>query len=226
MRPPLGCVEREPFTRPAVKFGASESVRRLRPVLALSIAVTVATAPAARAADATISITADGPHSRRETLRLGDSAAWMNNDSVTHRVRSSPRGFFATRGLEMGETSRAIPFGSAGSFPYVVLPESGEEGLLEVPVRLRPGSNASPTPGAVIRVRVATERHPGRTYDVQRRRDDGRWVTIAEDTRRVVVRFRPRTTGTYWFRARLTIARLGITSRWSPPEDELVVPPP
>lgn len=192
----------------------------------VAISSMLTTVALAGAPDATVSIASDGPHPRGVKISLGDSVSWTNDDAIAHRIRSNPAGFFSTHRLDPGESSRDIPFLSSGTFAYDVLRDPGERGFVRVPVRLRPGENASPTPGAVIRIRVATERRHGRTYDVQRKLEDGRWITIAEDTRRTVARFRPRTTGSFSFRARVTISRLGITSGWSPPEDKLVVPAP
>jgi hypothetical protein len=66
----------------------------------------------------------------------------------------------------------------------------------------------------------------GLVYDIQRRRDDGAWKTIREDTSRPVVRFRPQQVGTFSFRARVTDTAGEVSSRWSPPRQKAVAPPP
>jgi hypothetical protein len=107
-----------------------------------------------------------------------------------------------------------------------VLPTPHPGGVIRVPLRIRPGPNADPTPGAIIRIRVAAEARPSRTYEVQVRLEDSPWTNIAHGKRRPRYRYRPPETGTYEFRARVTIWRFDITSRWSPPQAKLVVPAP
>jgi len=115
---------------------------------------------------------------------------------------------------------------SAGSFDYSTRGRSGDsEGTVAVPVRVWPGPRSTPTPGARIRVILSTAWRSDRVYDVQRKRDDGDWITIARDTSRIRVIFTPRRTGTFSFRARVELAE-GGASGWSPPRKKDVAPPP
>lgn len=115
---------------------------------------------------------------------------------------------------------------SAGSFDYSTIGRSGDsEGTVSVPVRVWPGPRSTPTPGGRIRVILTTGWRSDRVYDVQRRWENGDWVSIARDTSRIKVIFIPRRTGTFWFRARVELVE-GGTSMWSPPRVKGVAPPP
>ena len=173
----------------------------------------------------TITIAADGLTPARVTVSLGDALRWANEDSRTHRV-ASPEGFFHTSRISPGKTSERVVAISAGSFAYATTGfASGGEGMVRIPVRIRPGPRSTPTPGAKITIVMATERRPQRIYDVQRRLEDGEWFTIARDRSQPKVVFIPRRTGEFWFRARVELSG-GGTSLWSPPRKKLVAPPP
>lgn len=179
------------------------------------------------ASTTTISIEPTGVAPERARVDLGDAVRWANHDTTSHRITSIPQGLFRTSRIAADETSKRIVFVSAGTFPYATgRADAGIAGVVRVPVRLRPGANATPTPGAIITIRVATERRPHRIYDVQRRLNTGSWVTIARDTQRIRIEFQPHRTGTFWFRARMTDTVEAATSRWSPPREKLVAPPP
>ena len=193
---------------------------------ALSV-VSFLTFPVAHAAtqSTTITLDADGVTPAHVMVSLGNAVRWANEDSRTHRV-ASPQGFFRTRRINPGETSERVVAVSAGSFAYATTAlAGGGEGMIRVPVRIRPGSRSTPTPGAKITIRMATERRPQRFYDVQRRLEDGEWLTIARNTSRPKVVFIPRRTGVFRFRARVELAG-GGTSLWSPPRKKAVAPPP
>ena len=200
-----------------------------RTILAWCSALCVAflTFPAAHAAAETTSITiaADGVTPALVMVSFGDAVRWANEDSRTHRVAAAG-GFFRTRRIDPGEKSERVVAVSAGSFAYATTGlTSGGEGMIRVPVRIRPGSRSTPTPGAKITIRMATERRPQRVYDVQRRLEDGERFTIARNTSRPKVVFVPRRTGVFWFRARVELSA-GGTSLWSPPRMKFVAPPP
>ena len=172
----------------------------------------------------TITIDADGLTPARATVSLGDAVRWANEDSRTHRV-GSLEGFFRTSRISPGETSERVVAISAGSFAYATTGLPSGEGMVRIPVGIRPGPRSFPTPGAKITIVLAIERRPQRIYDVQRRLEDGEWFTIARDTLRSKVFFIPQRTGLFWFRARVELSS-GGTSFWSPPRKKLVAPPP
>jgi plastocyanin len=178
------------------------------------------------AATTTVTIDQDGVVSRRPTVGLGDAVKWANQDTESHRIVSVRKGFFRTGKIAPNETGERLVFISAGSFPYATTGDAEIAGIVRVPTRLRPGADTIPTPGATITVRVATERRPHRVYDVQWRRNEGEWVTIARDARRIRTEFQPHRTGTFWFRALMTDTADDVTRRWSVPRKKLVAPPP
>jgi plastocyanin len=192
---------------------------------ALSVALLVFPVAHAGTETTTVTIDADGLTPAQAMVSLGDAVRWANEDSRTHRV-ASPEGFFRTSWISPSETSERVVAISAGSFGYATtgLARDGE-GVVRIPVRIRPGPRSTPTPGAKITIVMATERRPQRIYDVQRRLDDGEWVTMARDTPRPQVVFRPQRTGLFWFRARVELSG-GGTSLWSPPRKKHVAPPP
>ena len=174
----------------------------------------------------TVVIQSDRFVPERLRVDLGNGVRWVNEDDMRHRIVSDPLDFFRTTWIRPGATSDRVTFQSAGSFGYTSETQPGLDGRIGVPVGIRPGDNATPTPGAVIRIRVAIERVGGLVYDVQRRRDDGAWKTIREETSHPVVRFRPQRVGTFSFRARVTDTAGGVSSRWSPPRHKDVAPAP
>lgn len=183
--------------------------------------------PVAHAGTETTTITIDdeGLTPEEATVSLGHAVRWSNEDSRTHRIASF-EGFFRTDRIRPGGTSERVVAISAGSFAYATTGlDADGEGLIRIPVRVRPGPRSTPTPGAKITIVLATARRPQRTYDVQRRLDDGEWLAIARDTSRQRVVFIPQRTGLFWFRARVELASSG-TSFWSPPHKKHVAPPP
>jgi len=201
-------------------------MRVKRSCVVVSVVLAFLLVPLAQVSASTpISIGTNGVIPERALVRLGDAARWMNDDSRPHRIVSSPEGFFQTDRMPPG-TSEAVVFISAGSFPYSTGAASGVVGVVSVPVGLRPGPNTVPTPGATITIRVAIKGCSDCTYDVQRKRNNGPWVTIAQDTSAITVEFQPHRMGYFWFRARVTDTSADITSKWSVPRVKLVAPPP
>jgi plastocyanin len=219
-----GRVERSRFNAPHDVPGGPHR-RRMFAVMLTSL-IGIGTATGAIAATTTVTIDDTGASPRRASIRLGDEVEWENQNATSHRIISTPTGFFETDRIEPGQTSDAILFMSSGTFPYAAPNNPDIHGAILVPVKLRPGENATPTPGAMITIRVGLERRPHRIYDVQWRRNDGDWVTIIANTKDVTAGFVPQRTGTFWFRARVTKTGASVTSKWSPPEDKFVAPPP
>jgi plastocyanin len=209
--------------RSDIKMGSRE---RAELALALATVLAIAGGVGARAATTIITIDVDGVTPQRATIRMGGAVQWENQDVTPHRIVSTPEGFFHTGRIEPSATSDPEVFISSGTFPYGAPIDPDIRGSVRVPVKVRPADKATPTPGATITLRVALERRSHRVYDVQRRRKDGRWITIIAHTKDVRIEFVPQQTGTYWFRARVTKTRANITSKWSPPKEKFVAPPP
>jgi plastocyanin len=174
----------------------------------------------------TIDVDAGGFDPGRIAVRLGDDVQWSNVDTTDHRARSDEHGFFDSGRIDSGQVSAATTFASAGTYRYHDTLQPSSSGVVEVPVRIRPHGATTPSPGALVRIRVADDRLPGRTYDLQRKLDHGDWTTILRRSAHVVVRMRPRHTGTFRFRARVHLAGTGAMSRWSPAVRMFVASPP
>jgi hypothetical protein len=159
-------------------------------------------------------------------VHLGDALRWHNRDTSGHRVVSDPSGLFRTDRIAPGDTSERLFFDSAGTFPYGVANDSAVRGAVRVPIKLRPGPNVSPTPGTLITLRVGTEQRSNLVYDIQRKRNNGDWIFLTERIHQVRFRLRLKTTGTFWFRARVTNVAAGVRSHWSPPRKEVLNTPP
>jgi plastocyanin len=203
-------------------------VKRFRVGTVVSIVLVLLLMPLvqANAATTTITIETDGVTPEKASVHLGEAVKWANEDTKSHRIVSQPRGFFHTARIAPSETSERVRIISAGSFPYGASADPSIAGIIRVPVHLRPGADTTPTPGATITIRVATGRRSHVVYDVQRKRDDGGWVTIVRNTPNIKIDFEPWCTGTFWFRARVTDTAADATSRWSPPREKFVAPPP
>ena len=195
-------------------------------VLLTSIVSVVHLGGAAIAGTSTVDVDAGGFDPSRIGVRLGDDVQWSNVDTTAHRARSDERGFFDSGRIDAGQVSGAIAFASAGTFRYHDTLQPSSSGVVEVPVRIRPRGDTTPTPGALVTIRVAVEELRGRTYDVQRKLGHGDWTTFFRRTAHDVVRMRPRHTGTFRFRARVHLAGTGAMSRWSPAVKIFVASPP
>jgi plastocyanin len=192
----------------------------------IAIGLVAALAWPASALPTRVNIRAKGFRPVRVQIPMDTKVAWLNRDDRLHRVRSFGRGFISTDRLSPGELSGAVLFRWAGSFRYRCPFHPSLRGAVRVPVKLYPGPNLLPTPGAKIRIRMATSKRDSVRFDVQRRRNDGDWITFRRRIVGPVAVFRPHRTGTYAFRARVHLLRTGALSGWSPLREKPVVSPP
>ncbi len=153
---------------------------------------------------------------------LGEFIRWRNVGDHTHTVTSDPAGFFNMT-LEP-EDAGVRAMRSAGTFRYSCRIHPEMTGVVRAPVVAEPRTGA--TPGARISITLASARIPGRTYDVQWQRDNGKWRSLRDSVRSRRVYFVPRRTGSFGFRARVHEADRDATSDWSPADFVLVAPPP
>jgi plastocyanin len=195
-------------------------------VLITSTLAIAASGMSSASATRVVKLDADSVQPATLVVHLGDALRWHNRDTRPHRVVSDPSGLFRTDRIAPRDTSERLFFDSAGTFPYSVANDSAVRGAVRVPIKLRPGPNVSPTPGTLITLRVGTEQRSNLVYDIQRKRNKGRWVFLTKRTHQVRFRLRLKTTGTFWFRARVTNVGVGVRSHWSPPRKELLNTPP
>lgn len=93
------------------------------------------TAPSGPAADLTIQIQGDRGSSSYApsptTMRVGQSVAWHNGDSIAHDS-TQDQGRFQTGTLNAGATSTAITMSTAGTFTYHCTIHPGMIGTITV----------------------------------------------------------------------------------------------
>lgn len=93
------------------------------------------TGPGGTTADVTISIVGNAGSSSYspspDTVTVGQTVSWKNNDSMTHTATADVSGF-DTGNIGAGATSTPITMSTAGSFPYHCNIHSGMTGILVV----------------------------------------------------------------------------------------------
>jgi plastocyanin len=87
------------------------------------------------AADVTISIVGDRTNQSYNpnptTMKVGQTVAWMNNDSTTHDA-TQDASRFATGNIAAGATSTPVTMSAAGTFTYHCSIHPGMVGTLVV----------------------------------------------------------------------------------------------
>lgn len=153
---------------------------------------------------------------RPPTLKVaqGDVVAWTNRDPVSHTATSDAAGFFdtGTLSVDSGSTGQA-EFVSAGGFPFHCVFHASMRGRVQVPLELEPTGLV--IVGTRVTLQLASEEIAGQSYDVQRRRDRGEWITLQVEVTSTKIGVRLKRTGRYSFRSRVT-NEVGGTSLWSP----------
>jgi|SRR5580704_10775033 plastocyanin len=93
------------------------------------------TSPTTSAADVTISMVGNlGSNSfapNPTTMKVGQSVAWMNNDTIAHDA-TQDAGRFTTGTLNAGATSSPVPMATAGTFTYHCTIHPGMVGTITV----------------------------------------------------------------------------------------------
>jgi plastocyanin len=139
------------------------------------------------------------------------AVCWHNDDGVNHTATSN-RGLFDTDVILPGTSAGGVFYG-AGSYPYHCEIHASMAGTF----RVRPAvSDASIALGDSITLTVGASGvvKPSPTWDVQRRRDDGRWIQFKTATTDPIFDTEPLHAGTFRYRARTHV--FGHVSGWSP----------
>lgn len=161
-------------------------------------------------------ITIRGSAYRPPTLIVGQGefVTWTNRDPVSHTATSDAVGFFDTGTLSVDSgTVGQAEFVSAGGFPFRCEFHASMHGRVQVPIELDPAGPVAV--GTRITLQLASEMVAGRSYDVQRRRGRGEWITFHVDVTSMTIGVQLKKTGRYSFRARVT-NDVGGRSLWSP----------
>jgi plastocyanin len=104
------------------------AVRRL--LIATTVALSLAAAPAVDAATRTVQITRNGFTPREVSIQLGDSVVWRNADSTARQVVADT-GTFASPILQPGRTF-TFTFRAAGTFRYRDVFRPAQRGTVRV----------------------------------------------------------------------------------------------
>jgi plastocyanin len=151
---------------------------------------------------------------------FGTTFRWTNEDSIGHTTtQDSPLKLWDSGTLSADETfSKTIDF--AGTFGYHCSIHSGMTGTIRIPVSASPSSGTTSTSFAIA---IAAAAAPdGFTFDVQKKKNDDSWQDWKTDISKKSLTFKPRSAGTYRFRARLTKTSNDAHSGWSPPDSVTV----
>ena len=182
-------------------------MKRLTVLTALLLIVAVA--PAARA-DQTVNIANFSFSPASLTAGLGESITF-DNTAVNGHTSTSDGGFWNT-GTIAGGSSEDVEFSASGTFAYHCAIHPSMVAVIIVPITVSPVGPV--TAGTELTITFASRQVTGRTYEVQRRRGNRSWVTLASGTSALFVTYTPRKAGTFRFRAAAIIG--GEMSGWSP----------
>jgi plastocyanin len=187
----------------------------MRRLLAMSIvtALVVGLGAAPSSAGSAISIDEFTYRPFKRTAALGEIFRWRNDGTVPHTAtQDAPLRFFNTGQLMAGATSDPVEMWAAGRFSYHCR-NHPMYGLVKVPVD---ASSASIGLGDPVTIRLSSRMtFKGYTFDLQRKRNRGLWVTIETSIGTRSVDVTPRHTGRFRFRARV-LDLDGDASGWSP----------
>jgi plastocyanin len=138
--------------------------------------------------------------------------SWDNAGGFPHTATSDVNGFFDTGQISSGNSGAGSLFG-AGAYPYHCTNHSSMHGTIKV----RPTVSASSIGvGDPVTITFGVMIQKGYTFDLQRRRNGGAWVTMRSETPFSTATFTPARTGTYDFRAKTHIVNTIRVSGYSP----------
>lgn len=198
-------------------------MRRLAIVLGVAIATSSLAGSPASAGVCTDTIqVADfsfTPSTRTRGVQDNLFVCWHNNGPTSPHTATSDTGMFDTGTIANGADDSAQLFGS-GRYPYhcTIHP------FMTATFKVRPIVGAdSITRGEAFTLTVGDRGMPADvSWDVQKKRNDGPWITFKTGTARASFAVRPSRTGTFRYRARTHL--LGNVSGWSPPRRVVVHP--
>ncbi|MGH2540579.1 MAG: hypothetical protein ACRDGK_08675 [Actinomycetota bacterium] len=189
-------------------------VRRLVAVsMAMGLVVSLGAAPSRAGTTTTISIVEFGYHKAKASVPLGGSVRWRNDGTVPHTATQDARlRFFDTGQLAAGATSMSSMMWAAGRFAYHCQ-NHPMYGLVKVPVE---ASSSGIGLGEPVTITISSDAaFKGYTFDLQRKRNRGRWVMVERSIGSATVELTPKRTGRFRFRARVVDLERN-RSGWSP----------
>jgi len=187
-----------------------------RLIVLTALLLIVASAPAARAGQ-TVNIADFSFSPASLTASLGDSITFNNTAAIGH-TSTSDDGFWDTGTIGGGgggyptRSSVDVGFSASGRFAYHCAIHPSMKAVILVPITVDPSGPV--TAGAKLTITFASDQVTGRTYDVQRRRGNKHWVSLASGTSALSVTYTPGKAGKFRFRAAAIMD--GEMSGWSP----------
>ena len=195
-------------------------VRRLVAVsMAMGLVMALGVTPSGAGTATTISIVEYRYDKAKASVPLGGSVRWTNDGFVPHTATQDARPrFFNTGQLVDGATSTPDTMWAAGRFAYHCRYHP-MYGLVKVPVE---ASSSGIGLGEPVTIRVSSDAaFDAYTFDLQRKRNRGRWVMAERSIGAASVELTPKRTGRFRFRARVVDVD-GNRSGWSPAARVLV----
>jgi plastocyanin len=196
-------------------------VRRVVAVsMAMGLVMALGVTPSGAGTTTTISIVEFRFIKAKASVPLGGSVRWTNDGTQPHTATQDARlRFFDTGQLVDGATSMpATTMWAAGRFAYHCR-NHPMYGLVKVPVE---ASSSRIGLGEAVTITVSSDMaFKGYTFDLQRKRNRGRWVMAERSIGSASVELTPKRTGRFRFRARV-VDLDGNRSGWSPAARVLV----
>ena len=189
-------------------------VRRLVAVsMAIGLVLALGASPSRAGTTTTISIVEFRYDKAKASVPLGGSVRWRNDGTVLHTATQDARlRFFDTGQLVDGDTSPRSRMWAAGRFAYHCT-NHPMYGLVKVPVET---SSSGIGLGEPVTITVSSDAaFKGYTFDLQRKRNRGRWVMVERSIGSASVELTPKRTGRFRFRARVVDLERN-RSGWSP----------
>ena len=180
-----------------------------RTTVLTALLLIVAAAPAAHAGQ-TVSIANFSFSPASLTAGLGDSITF-DNTAVNGHTSTSDGGFWNT-GTITGGSSKDVEFSASGTFAYHCAIHPSMMAVIIVPITVGPAGPVAA--GTELTITFASDQVTGRTYEVQRRRGNKHWMTLASGTSALFVTYTPGKAGKVRFRAAAIMG--GQMSGWSP----------
>lgn len=148
------------------------------------------------------------------TAAAGTTFTWTNQTTVEHTAtQDDPLGLWDSGNLAP-DGSFPVTVSAAGTYAYHCNIHASMHGSIAISIAVDPVSGAI---GTRFRIAVAIASAPdGFGYDVEVMHGEGDWEPLRTGATAMVVKFRPKSRGTYSLRARLRNTSTQAASEWSP----------
>jgi plastocyanin len=187
--------------------------RALAVCLALASLLLAAPAQAGYSAYVAVTDFAYGPSTLSNPASQFTWSVGFQNGGAFYHSAVANGGMFDTDPIAPATTGGITIFG-AGSYPYHCFFHPTQ---MHGTIKIKPVASASTVAhGDTVTIRYGADFLKGVVFDLQRKRNDGDWVTIASDTYAGAKDVMLKRAGKYRFRARTQYIGGDSTSAWSP----------